>query len=345
MFFIKANQDFSLPIDESANISSDLVSIANEIELECAMYNFETVHEAVETFHSVLEEDAGGDEKSRFQKFKDKMGAAKDKFVAFLKRVWQRIKDMFTKVIYWISTKISSNKSFAEKMGKENLGKVKVKYDYSASFKAMSDAYPKLNTLGNAYMELFKAKDFRKEVGKDVRNDKDFASQFDDEVLDEYTKTSGVGSPDSVGKIKEEYRKGICVEKEEEVEGKNLLNILTTYAPTVDGFKKFNVGIMNFFKALEGQIKNPSGDISVKVGLNPIYKVLTLISSLVSTTIVCAQKLILAIRSDIKRSKGGSSDSGKAAEDNKGGEAKTDDTKNEPDTSAAYFTGMLDSLI
>jgi len=345
MFFNKVNMGFDLPVEESVDVSSDLVSIANEIELECAMYNFETVHEAVETYHAVMEEDtnSGGDEKSRFQKFKDKMGAAKDKFIAFLKRIWQHIKDLFTKVIYWISTKISSNKDFAAKYEKENLGKVKVKYDYTESFKNMAAAQPKLMGIGDSYMKEFEDKANRKAIGSDVRNNEVDAKAFDELTLEVYNGELPFAKANSVGEIKETFRKAILIEKEEEVDGKTLLNILKSNAPTVEGFKKFNVGIMNFFKAIEGQVKKPDGGISVKIGLNPIYKVLSLVSSLVSTNIVCAQKLILAIRSDIKRSKGGSSSSSdKPAEG--GAEAKPAE-KAEGKTESAYFGGMIDSLI
>ena len=339
MFFTTVNESAGVGIFNE-HVSVDLESMAHEIEMECAIYKFENMHTAVESYHAVMEEEAaGGDDKGRFDKFKEKVGAVKDRFLKFLKSIWQRIKDMFNRVIYWVTTKISSNKSFAEKMGKENLGKVKVKYDYKTSFENMSKAQDNLTSLGDQYMKVMSS-DYGKSASRDARNDSDKADEINERLLNHYNDVVGIGHPGSYNEIKDEFRKGIVVEKEEDVEGKTLLGILNSAAPTVDGFKRFNVGIMNFFKAIEGQIKNPKGDISVKVGMNIYYKFVSLISTLVSINIVSAQKLILAIRSDINRSKGGES----AAAAPAGDAGKAEEKPAEGKTESALFGDLINTL-
>jgi hypothetical protein len=336
MYFTSVNESAHVELFDPALEVGDIGSIARSIEMECALFGFESTHIAVESFHSAVLEDgaeaAASDDKSRFDKFKEKAGAIKDKFLKFLKNIWQKIKDMFTKVIYWISTKISSNKDFAAKYEKENLGKVKVKYDYTNSFKNISTRYPQLVKAGNDALEGFKND---RASGSSVKTD--LAANDMAEVVSEEL---GLGTISNINDLKDAYRKAICIEKEGEADGKQLVALLKSNAPTVEGFKKFNAGVMNFFKAIEGRVKNPKGDISVKVGINWWYKLASLISSLVSTTIVSAQKLILAIRSDIKKSVNGGSSAGEAGKSESEGAAKPAEGASE----STLFSGLLESL-
>ena len=373
MYFVKANESYEAPIEENAVVDTDLAYDANEVSMECAMFAFEATHMAVDAYHEVLTEADGDGEKSMFGKFKDKMVAIKDKVVKFVKDLWQKLKNLFTKIIYWFTTRLDPVQVFLKRYAeKANACKaITVKHDYNnelivlelvhggASFIGgiVKKFFDTLSTIAGhagatqAHMaadtanETLKAAGVKDQNGKDINvlDDKQMISMIMAGLPPEIKKqieASGI-KIESVADItkgfraifdaaaaaaKAEYKKQII-----HTTGPELVKALRSHEIAVNNMKSFSAGIGNLFKSIEVTINKPDGTRGLSVGINPIYKLLAFISNIVSTTILWSQKLVLALRSDIKRAA-----SGQNLELSEGGEAKKE--------SAEMFGNMLESL-
>jgi len=130
------------------------------------------------------------------------------------------------------------------------------------------------------------------------------------------------------------------------VSGKQLCDALRVNEPSVNLYKGFSAGIGNLLKSIEIDLAKPDGSRTLSISVNPVYKLLSFISSLVSMCIVQSQKLILSLRADIKHCAGGTG-TGSSDSDKKDGGDKKEEAKpaaEEGNKESAYFGGMLDVL-
>jgi len=304
MLYIKPNNEentISKPVDVAT-----MESLANDIQMDCYISLFDINHIITESYLAVLEDDQSDDNNDAdtsddandsSKDEKGKLAKIKDKVVGFIKGIWEKLKNMFNRFLYWITTKITSNDKFIKEYEGKTLGKVKVKYDYDQSFDHIINSYEGYKVYGEAVDKLFKESRQIKSNGGDIIGD--IASDIYAGIgLLQISEKSKIDDPRKL--IKTQLM--IELDNEHEVDGSALLTTLKTNAPTVDGFKKYSAGIMNFFRSLELKLKNPDGSRTLKINVNPLYKLMSLCSYNVTTCIVSAQKLILSIRSDIKKS-------------------------------------------
>ena len=293
MIYIKQPEQYLgiLDVCEDAQI----IEMANEIELECAISTFDMYHTTIISKTALLEsDDPSSDDSGEDQE--DSAGAGVpasntgnksmlEKAKAFIKNIWDKIKNAITRLIYWFTTKIKSNTDFIkdiEAKGNDVLNKsVKAKYNYKESFKTLLDSY-------DSYME---GANRLKDIFEKSRKEEDHSLL--DMFLGAFLDNLPVSKDDFNNSFRNEMNE-LFKESETNMTVKEMVDTLKTHSVKIDGLKKFSAGIMNFFKAINISIKRMS------ISLSPIYKLMSAMSSCITIIITNTYKMTLAIRNDIK---------------------------------------------
>ena len=193
MLYIKKNPEVmeELMEDMSSVTSDDVVGLAQEINMECAMYSFEATHSVLEAYEVSLEMSDGAEQAKRDveagnvtdaevvdkpaadNKVNEK--AKKGIFTRIkeaLKSLWNKIKEMFQRFVNWITSKIESTDKFLEKFKDKKLGSAKIEsHDFAEVFKrvkSVNEQGKKMFDAAKKGMEEILAK------GKDAKADKEF---------------------------------------------------------------------------------------------------------------------------------------------------------------------------
>lgn len=256
----------------------------NATLFECEVDTFYALHESTLSVVTESDESDDGENKGRLEKLKDG-------FVKFIKAIWDRIKNLFTRIIYWFTTKITSNDKFLQKyesLDKDTLLETveKPKYKYAEVYEWLTDVYSNLSASASSVEALFK-----KTWGVN-----DISVRLTAEL-------SGISTQFSIGS-EEDFIKSVKEHLDEPAESRTvgqLLNTLRRNSITVANMKKYSAGIMNFFKAILVSTKKPGGGFTLKVRLNELYKTMRLISKVITIIISYTYKVTLAIRSDISK--------------------------------------------
>ena len=284
---------------------TDVLEIAHEIEMECAMFSFEVTHSLVEAYEVevdktagvVTEDDSAPADKSIWQKIKD-----------FIGKIIAKIKELFTRFVNWLSTKILSNDKFLERFKGQKLGKIKAEaYDYEEGFKRVkvinSVAVEEFNVVKKAFNEIMA-------TGKHTDSDEL------KKILDESKKrceeiAMKSGKPDdfnAVQKYSKDFHEGyfegtkqfiLTEKKERELDGNKLLKILEANKDIKNTLQKVSTTFIEqlkfTMKAVDG-LKEGNTDPEVRVYIN--YTINFNIKQC-QATFQAAQILIASIRSHI----------------------------------------------
>lgn len=346
MLYVKVNHDVmnDSTLLESNTTSTDVIGAAYEIDLECMDFAFDMGHIALEAYQeSILLEMSDGAESAKkdveagnvtdaefkpapsnndkkddkstepAKKEESKPSDSKDnmgifaRIKAFIKKVWEKIKELFRRFINWITGKIGSNEDFIKKFEGQKLGKIKKELpDYAESFKRVLESN---NTAKKLYDAAAKMNQYCKEL---------VASNADEEAVNEMIiklmgdsrfMGSNAASFDAVVKERIDYI--IADTKEREVDGTQLLNVLKQnkdiQTKLTNITKEYEKTLKEIDKKADGKwfeinttTESGDGKKVVHYGALLCKKIATLSARLATGTITQSQKLIVGIRSAIQ---------------------------------------------
>ena len=307
---------------------TDIKDISYEIDLECAQLSFETTHSMIEEYVAEMSEDSfkdaknnadsGNVEDAEFKEVKTDKPEGKaseanktiwQKIKAFINKIITKVKELFTRFVNWITTKIMSNDKFIAQFKGQKLGKIKAEaYDYDHGFDNIKNAYA---TAKKAFDVTKKAFDEIMNTGSHTDND-ELKKVLDDakENVDRIMGISGAQTFSEGKKASEEYHKGYMAGYKEALIGKKvertldgnvLLNILSKNKDIKNSLQKVTVGFMESFKYAMKVAENATAhDAPTETRILINYSV-NLNARCIQTIISAAQELIVGIRGHINK--------------------------------------------
>lgn len=332
---------------EYSTTSADVASAAYEIDMECMDFAFDMGHIALEAYQeSILMEmsdsaeaakkdvEAGNvtdaeykpapanndkkedstvkmsepekKEESKPSDSKENMGIFA-RIKAFIKKIWQRIKDLFHRFINWITGKIGSNEDFIKKFEGQKLGKIKKELpDYAESFKRVMESN---TTAKKLYDAAAKMNQYCKELVANNADEEAVNEMIIKLMGDSRFMGSDANSFDAVVRERVDYI--IADTKEREVDGNQLLNILKQnkdiQSKLTNITKEYEKTLKEIEKKADGKwfeinvhADRADGKKVIHYGSILCQKIATLSARLASGTITQSQKLIVGIRSAIQ---------------------------------------------
>ena len=324
MLYIKKHPEVLEESILTESTETDILDISYEIDLECAQMAFESTHALIDTYVAEMSEDSFKDAKNNkesgnvedadFKQVEDNGKAPEanktlsQKIKAFIGKVIAKIKELFTRFVNWVTTKILSNDKFIARFKDQKLGKIKAEaYDYANGF----------NNIKNAYAKVRKAFDVSKAAyneiltnGKHTEND-ELKGIIDD--AKEKIENMFAGSGEDLNQLKKNaedtnkniiagFKKTLIGDKvERTLDGAQLLKILTANKDIKNDLQKVTVGCI---ESIKYSLKMAEAGESGKTPLNTrifINWSVNMNARLVQVAVSAAQELIVGIRNHINK--------------------------------------------
>lgn len=341
MLYIKKNPEVmeELMEDMSSVTSDDVVGLAQEINMECAMLTFEVNHSVLESYEASLEMSSdsfadaknniasGNVEDAEFREAgKDDAKSAADNKVnekakkgilervkTALQSIWNKIKELFQRFVNWIVSKIESTDKFLEKYKDKKLGSVKIEsHDFAEVFKrvrTVNDQGKKLFDIAKKGLDEILAKG-KKAIASDELKAALVDSHDEVEEYCKHLKSSWITSARIVAGDQDNFpsviKAGLLGEKKErEWKGEELIKILQDNKDIRKTLEKLNFSTLDNIKLLNNYIKNCSAIQSIGFSYNHIANFIIYAANksaaMMSQTVLVAQSTIMELRAAINK--------------------------------------------
>ena len=341
MLYIKKNPEVmeELMEDMSSVTSDDVVGLAQEINMECAMLAYEVNHSVLESYEISLEMSDGAEQAKRDVEAgnvtdaeivdgnKSDNKAASDNKVnekakkgiferikAALQSIWNKIKELFQRFINWIVSKIESTDKFLAKYKDKKLGSVKLEtHDFAEVFKrirSVNEQGKKLFEIAKKGLDEILAKGKKANASNELKQafdeSRDEFNAYIDAMNKSWSPSAKMVAGDQ-GNFPSVIKAGLLGEKKErEWKGEELIKILQDNKDIRKTLEKLNFSTLDNIKLLANYNKNASG-LTISFGFS-YERIASFIiyaanksAAMMSQTVLVAQSIIMELRAAINK--------------------------------------------